>query len=53
MIPSSWTYKDVAELIARLRSEADRAARRGQKEVVAHRERNIARLIAEAAKRFG
>lgn len=51
IIPPSWTFQDVAALVARLRAEADRAARLGHD--VAHFERNINGLIQAAVKRWG
>lgn len=51
IIPPSWTFQDVANLVAQLRAEADRAARLGHD--VAHYERNIVGLIDAAHKRWG
>lgn len=51
IIPPSWTFQDVADLIAQLRREADRAARLGHN--VAHFERNIDGLIKAASARWG
>lgn len=51
IIPPSWTFQDVADLIAQLRREADRSERSGHN--VAHYERNIKGLIQAAEKRWG
>lgn len=50
VIPPSWTFQDVANLIAQLRSEADRSKSAA---VVAHRERAINGLIQAAVARWG